>query len=121
MTWTKEHIHLMLDSKPIAVVKAIQAIHARQTSDEQAMRVTKEKNGVGFSSNDAEFMSSLCEFYAQRGFLTPKQLAIGRNRIKRYWRQLIEVANDSGKQPPAEQLPNAAMTAARIGPDSDWS
>lgn len=120
MSWTKAQIHSMLDTKPAAVGRAIVAIYRRQTADEKAAKVTTDANSVGFSAFDAEFLTSLAEFYLRTGFLTPAQLAKGRNKIKRYHRQLIEIADESGKQPHVDQLPSAAITAAAIGPGSDW-
>lgn len=93
MTWNKDSIHALLDSKPQAVVRALIAIYERQTEDEKATHATKLHNGVGFSAFDAEFCTDLAK-KAKRGWtLSPKQLAVARNKMKRYWRQLAEIAN----------------------------
>jgi hypothetical protein len=112
MTWTKEQIHGLLDRSPKAVGKALLAIAARQTAAELATHQTTEANGMGFNKFDAEFLTDVARKYRHYGSLTPRQLAVVRNKIKRYWRQLIEVANQSQVAPPALQLPSAAIAAA---------
>ncbi len=91
--WTKDDIHALLDKSPAAVMRAITAIYQRQTDDERSGAYTRETNGVGFSKFDAEFMTSLAIQIANGRGLSPKQMAVGRNKIKRYWRQLVEIAN----------------------------
>lgn len=98
--WNQESIHALLDAKPRAVERAIVQIYRRQTSDERSTKHTRHTNGVGFSKWDAEILTSFAEQLLRGRTLSPKQLAIGRNKMKRYWRQLAEIANqrasDSG-------------------------
>lgn len=91
--WNKGSIQALLDRSDAAVMRGLVVIYDRQTADEQSSDTTKEANGVGFGAFDAEFCSSLARQVQQRGTLSPKQMAMGRNKIKRYWRQLAEVAN----------------------------
>lgn len=104
-TWNEQSIKALLDSNTRAVEKAIVAIYQRQTGDEKASKHTNHINGMGFSKYDAEFMSSLAEWIMRGRTLTPRQLAIGRNKIKRYHRQLVEIANakESQKEPAQPQ------------------
>lgn len=90
--WNKQKIHELLDKSDVAVTRALLAIYASQTASEQASRTTKEPNGVGFSAFDADFCSDIAQ-KVQRGWkLSPKQMAIIRNKMKRYHRQLLEIA-----------------------------
>lgn len=91
--WTKEKIQELLSVSNKAVIRAVFAIQARQTADEQAGGTTKHENGVGWSRNDAEWMAQMIQAYQRWGSLTPRQMAITRNKVKRYHRQLIEIAN----------------------------
>lgn len=91
--WNKASIHALLDANQKAVQRAIVAIYNAQTNDEQSSGRTKDHNGVGFGAYDAEFMSSLAVQIKAGKWLTGPQFAIGRNKIKRYWRQLAEIAN----------------------------
>ncbi|WP_297478317.1 hypothetical protein [Ferrovum sp.] len=97
--WTKEKIHELLDSNPMAVMKALVVIYDRQSESEKNSQVTTLANGVGFSAFDAKFCSNLAErikksVSAKRvPVLSPRQLAIAKNKMKRYHRQLCELAN----------------------------
>lgn len=89
----------LLNSNDRAVGRALVAILARQTADEQAAGVTVHHNARGFSGADAEFCTSLAKGFQRYGRLTPKQLAIARPKMLRYWKQLIEVSEANGKAP----------------------
>jgi hypothetical protein len=96
---TKAGILARLDRDAYAVEEAILRIYDRQTSDEQNSLVTVHANGVGFSAFDAEFMSSLAQQIRANRYgnpngrrLSPRQLEIGRKKIKRYAGQLLDVA-----------------------------
>lgn len=88
----KREIQALIDRNDKAVLRGITAIYAYQTADEQSMGITSHENGVGFSGVDAEIMSSFALQIASRGFLSPKQITIGRKIIRKYWRQLSEIA-----------------------------
>lgn len=103
--WRPEDITALLTRNDAvgmhAIGRALVALYERQTEDEQASHTTTDANGVGFSAFDAEIMTSLAEFYADRGYLTEKQVAMMRKpvgktkkpRIARYARQLANIAN----------------------------
>lgn len=110
-TWTKERIHKLLDSNSKAVERAIVAIYKRQTGDEMAGHTTRHTNGVGFSQYDASFLSSLAEQVIKGRWLSDRQLAVGRNKIKRYHRQLCELANERDE---SQQRQIEAVTPALI-------
>lgn len=103
--WSKEVIQQLLATSDKAVCRALVAIYARQTHQEQLSGTTKEHNGVGFSAFDAEFLSSLAEQVKTRGTLSPRQLELARKKMKSYWRQLLEIAATSPKayKPPVQQ------------------
>jgi hypothetical protein len=90
---TKESVQHLLDTNNRAVVKALLAVYARQTASEQAGHHTREVNGVGFSKFDAPFLTDMVRSVHRYGSLTPKQMAVTRNKMKRYWRQLVDIAN----------------------------
>lgn len=91
--WTKAEIKDLLKTNDRAVVRGIVVIYSLQTEDERLSAFTKESNGVGFSSFDAEFMTSLAQFILQNGHLTARQMTYGRKRIMKYAGQLAKVAN----------------------------
>ena len=91
--WTIEEIRELLKESDNAVARAIVAIYNRQTEDEQITKETSVSNGVGFSGVDANFLSSLAQFYQAKGFLSVGQLKYGRKAIMKYAGQLTEIAN----------------------------
>jgi hypothetical protein len=91
--WTKEEIKEMLGRNDKAVLRGLMAIYNLQTADEQALQATAHHNGVGFSGCDAELLSSFAVNYTKYGRLTEKQMAILRNKIKKYAGQLTKIAN----------------------------
>jgi hypothetical protein len=101
------------------VIKALHAIHARQTADEQAGGYTNHTNGIGFSKFDAPFLTDMVVKHRRYGSLTPKQMAVTRNKIKRYWRQLVEIANerDAVKVPSIRPVPDPEQEEARMVED----
>jgi hypothetical protein len=122
MTHTKESIQALLDSRDAAVYRAVRAIQARQTADEQAGGMTKHTNGVGWSKHDAEWMADMLKKMDRYGSLLPKPLAITRNKVKRYWRQLLEIANAT-TQPEVAAVPVhvPAATMPTVSPDREDS
>lgn len=111
--WNKQKIHDLLDKSDLAVTKALLAIYARQTASEQASQTTKEANGVGFGAFDADFCSDIAQ-KVQRGWkLSPKQMAVIRNKMKRYHRQLLEIAMAN------QAAPTSSIIAAVSPEDAD--
>jgi len=91
--WNIDEIRNLIDTNDTAVARAIVAIWKLQTPTEQGMGETVEHNGVGFNGVDANILSSFAEFYQARGFLSAKQTALGRKKIRKYAGQLTAIAN----------------------------
>ena len=87
--WDKGAVCRLLESSNKAVARAVLVVYRNQTEYEKVCQSTQEDNGVGFSGVDAEILSSFAEFYLQHRFLTPRQIAIARNKVKKYWRQIL--------------------------------
>lgn len=77
----------------------------RQTEEEQITASTTKKNGVGYNGRDAYFAGSLIAQYKERRSFSEKQAAALRKMLKKYSRQLSEIANgEDGPKPSSEQL-----------------
>jgi hypothetical protein len=100
MPWTKEQIQSLLDSSDKAVVRAAFAIYHRQTPDEKETRDTKHSNGVGFSYHDAEPMSRFCDAVAKGAYISERWMGYARRTMKRYHRQLCEIADQKAPAGP---------------------
>lgn len=116
MVWDKAKIHALLDAKPRAVERALLALYARQLPDERTGQQSRHTNGVGFSKFDAPFCSDLAEKIKKGWTLSPKQLAVARNKCKRYHRQLVEIANEqeAAKVPAIQPAVPAPATPERL-------
>jgi len=95
--WTKETILDKLDNSEEMVRRSLLRLYAEQTADEQAVGATTEHNGFGFNGVDAEFMSSVAKFLTDKGYLSPKQVAWTRKKIRKYAGQLATLANSELK------------------------
>ena len=82
--WTKETILDKLDNSDEMVKRSLLRLYAEQTADEQAMGATTEHNGFGFNGVDSEFLSSVAKFLTEKGYLSPKQVAWTRKKIRKY-------------------------------------
>jgi hypothetical protein len=109
--WDKERIQALVQRSDIALERAILAIYARQTADEQEIQGTSYKNGAGFSGTDALFGSSLAEQILQNKYgkadgsrLSDKQKAVARKFMGKYWKQLLQIAQ-SKEQTQNEPVP----------------
>ena len=92
---TKTEIIALLDTSNLAVTRAVLAIHARQTVSEQASHQSSEHNKVGFNSYDAGFFSSIADQLNNGWNLTDKQINAARRGIKKYWKQLQQIAEEN--------------------------
>lgn len=118
--WDKEAINALLDRSDKAVMKALLQLYARQTESERQMQTTTDANGVGFNYRDAEVLCDIAKRVRQWGRLTPKQTELVRGRIKKYWRQLAEIANASGKPVPAQLHQVAVAPVAQAAADDAY-
>ena len=99
--WLKAYVENQPRHKVEAMVgRALVALMARQTAEEQAGNDTREDNGVGFSGADARSGTLTAKsFIKYRGKLLDWQLgkwtkaaSNGYPRISKYHRQLNEIA-----------------------------
>jgi hypothetical protein len=95
--WCKEEILIKIEENDTWLIRGMLAIHKNQTSDEICSQQTIENNGIGFNGLDAKILSSFCEFYTKHKFLSEKQLAIARKKMKKYCGQLTKIANKKNK------------------------
>jgi len=95
MDWNKEKLMALLDTSDKAVWKAVHRIYQNQTDAEKVVGETCVYNGVGFSGADGGILSSFAQFYEKNGYLSAKQTAIARKKIKKYTRQLLDYIKEN--------------------------
>lgn len=88
----KEYITQIIKTNDRALIRSILIIYELQTNDEKMSGSTTEHNGVGFGGVDAEFMTSLALQIKRGQPLSEKQRAIARNKMPKYWKQLMMVS-----------------------------
>jgi hypothetical protein len=117
--WTKEAILALIDNWTIpgeengkAMFRALHSLYERQTAGEQATHESREVNRRGFTKFDAELLTDIAKKAKKYGSLTPKQTQLVGRRIRKYHRQLVEIANE------AERRRKIARTAAQSALDA---
>ncbi len=93
----KEYLQNLLKTNDKALLRAIVLIAQRQTPEEIAMGATIDKNNVGFGTVDAEFLSAMAFRIEMGRELTPKMMAISRNKMPKYWKQLMVISKRKEK------------------------
>lgn len=102
---TKEYIVHLLETNDKAVGRALLVLLNRQTAVEQACQRTEAVNGRGFTGFDAKIGTSMAQQFQRKGKLSDAQVAVWRKKDKRgnmkiakYWKQLIEAAEEKAAQ-----------------------
>lgn len=83
---SREEITQLVKTDPRYTIAALVAIHSFQLEDEKYS--ARYQNGKGFNGTDAGICGDLVDFYRQRGFLTPRQLAYLQRSLPKYMGQI---------------------------------
>lgn len=90
----RHYIQDLLRKNDNAVVRAVIQIYKRQTFDEQVEQESNVENGIGFSKNDAPFMSTVAIAFITGKKVDAKTFEIARNKMLHYWKQLMEISKE---------------------------
>lgn len=82
----------LLKKSDAAVVQAIVCIYDNQTDEEKSRGESIEDNNIGFSKIDAYEMGSLAKKIKRGEPLTKGELAKSRNKMQKYWKQLMVIS-----------------------------
>lgn len=77
--------------------KCILKIYEFQTQEEKNENKTQEENGLGFNKVDADVMSEIAKKILKREDLTKGELAKAKNKMPKYWRQIMYVCKENLK------------------------
>lgn len=94
----KEQIQALIDRDDKAVYRALYQIYQRQTASEQRTEDTKFRNDIGFSAADAKYLTYAAKWMIKHGSLNDYNLNKVRGRIRRYWKQLAEIAEETNER-----------------------
>lgn len=91
--WDRAKIEKLLRENDRAVERAMMALYARQTADEQVDGNTKHTNGRGFRANHASKGSYYARWCLRGNRLTGQYLDHAREIALHYVQQLLDEAN----------------------------
>lgn len=93
-TWTEQMILDLIESADnVVLFKMLHSLYERQTAYEQSAEYTKDRNDVGFNAYDAKFLSSVAKNAEQYGRVSNGQAPHIRKALKKYRKQLVDIAN----------------------------
>jgi hypothetical protein len=101
------YIQWLLMQRDDAVERAILAIYACQTADEQATKTTRHSNGRGFSGADASLGSYYARWILEGKHLSGRHLARARTMSLKYVGQLADIAKNRMASSPSIDQPGA--------------
>lgn len=114
----KQAIIELLRNNDKAIGRALMALTARQTLDEQIGETTRYQNGMGFRPCHAVMGTSMANWFQTKGFLSAKQLAYwrteqkdGKMRIEIYANQLLLVAKEKAAAKQATEVKQTEKSA----------
>lgn len=95
------------------IARGLLTVYDHQTADEQRSKETREHNGVGFTGIDGEILTNMSERLLRRGgrtaahdltkpfnlrnFLSEREVAILRNKMPKYAKQLLRYSENKEK------------------------
>lgn len=96
----KSYLQDLLSSNDNALLRAIVCIDNWQTELERKYQESTEENKIGWSKYDAKEMGAIADKVRNGVQLSKGELAKSRNKMKKYWRQLMQISKDqlSAKQ-----------------------
>ena len=99
----KQYLQDLVSKNDNACCQAIVAIDNWQTEPERMQGESTEDNGVGWTKYDAKDMGLLANKIRNGQQLTDGELAKSRNKMKKYWKQLMQISKARIKQKEAQE------------------
>lgn len=99
----EQYLKDLVKSNDNALIKAIVCIYDRQTPDEKNADETIDENGIGFSKVDAYEMGKIARKIKNGENLTKGELAKSRNKMQKYWKQLMTISKQRLEERKQEQ------------------
>lgn len=88
----REYLQSLLKRSDKALLRAITLIYERQTEEEKQTGQSVVENKIGFSKIDAEALGSIAKRIIAGDTLTDGELAKARNKMPKYWKQLMWIS-----------------------------
>lgn len=94
----KSYIQDLIARSDAALKRAIVQIYERQTYEEQMQGAAIAENDVGFSKIDAKELGDIAKKIKAGKELTEAELAKSRNKMKKYWKQLMHISIENERK-----------------------
>lgn len=108
----KNYLQDLVCEDNVALLRAIVLIDNWQTEPERKAGESTEENNVGWSKYDAKEMGAIAEKIRKCEPLEPGEVAKSRNKMKKYWKQLILISQEQQKRLTADQQAEAQKKVA---------
>lgn len=110
----KAYLQDLVSTNANACLKAITCIDNWQTEPERQQGESTEENGVGWTKYDAEEMGQLANKIRNGQALTDGELAKAKNKMKKYWKQLMQISKRQMEQQEAEEQAKLEQEAREV-------
>lgn len=91
----KSYLKNLVKTNDRALLKAIVLIYNNQTFEERVRGMAIESNRSGFDKIDADVMGLIAKKIKSGQPLTKGELAKSRNKMQKYWRQLMIISKEN--------------------------
>lgn len=88
----REQLRELLQTNDEALRRSIVVIYRQQIPQERVLGEAIIEDKVGFTAFDAEILGSFAKQIEHGNKLSDKQMAIARNKMPKYWRQLMNIS-----------------------------
>ena len=94
----KEYIQNLIKTNDYALYRGILVIYDFQVEDERKSKKSLVENKKGFNRVDATFLSEMAYKIMNKYPLTEGELAKSRNKMVKYWKQLMIASKEKMKK-----------------------
>lgn len=94
----KMYLKELLKTNDTALFRAIVLVYNNQTEEEKYRGKSIEENSVGFNKVDAKEMGEIAKKIKSGKPLTKAELAKSRNKMQKYWKQLMIISKNNIKE-----------------------
>lgn len=100
----KAYLQDLVSQNDTALLRSIILIDNLQTEPERKARESVEDNNVGWTKQDAKEMGEIADKIRNREQLSKCELAKSRNKMKKYWKQLMVISKRQQTENEMQQL-----------------
>lgn len=112
----KAYLQYLVANNDNALLQAIVCIDDMQTEAERAQNQTIEENDIGWTKVDAAEMGAIADKIRHGRQLTRGEMAKSRNKLTKYWKQLMDISKRRiAEKPLYQQHTKVQINKAQFG------